>query len=348
MRLYSVSRNRSLRGEGLGNELIPAAKSYLCAKALGATQIAHGWGLNPRGYRQLFGTTVFDVVPPRLASIALPHREITRPDWLSERTEDYGQLCARVLEKRPFPPWAPVGTLIHADMWGGYALIDPARHWIRSVLSSAVGASNRMNTFLSNTEGVKFKIGIHMRRGDFDAMHGDIKGKYSIAIPTHWYQSVLSRILPILPDNSAVCVFSDSPIDVGELLPTNKRGVQAWQPAFPGHDTADLLALASCDLILCSVSAYSIMAAWLARRPYVWLRDQMHEQGGRFSIWGTEALEGNWLQAESLIAAPGARASPCIPAALDGSLNLKHLERIMVEGFSEERSDDPLRYGCTA
>lgn len=348
MRIYSVSNNRSLRGEGLGNELIPAAKSYLCAKSLGATQIPHGWGLNPRGYRHLFGTAVFDVIPPRLASVVLPHREITQADWLSERTEDYGELCARVLKKRPFPSWAPVGTLIHADMWGGYALIDPARHWIQSVLLSAVGAADRMNAFHRNTAGATFKIGIHVRRGDFDAMQGDIQGKYSIAIPIEWYRSVLSHVLPILPNNSAVCVFSDSPINVGELLPSNMHGIQAWQPAFPGHDTADLLALASCDLILCSVSAYSIMAAWLARKPYVWLRDQMHEKAGRFSIWGKEALEGNWLQAESLTAAPGTRCSPCIPAAMDGSLNLNHLERIMVEGFSEERQDDPLRYGCTA
>lgn len=348
MRIYSVSRNRSLRGEGLGNELIPAAKSYLCARALGATQIPHGWGLNPRGYRHLFGTTVFDVVPPRLASVVLPHREITRADWLSERTEDYGQLCVRVLEKRPFPAWAPVGTLIHADMWGGYALIDPARQWIRAVLLSAVGASDRMSAFQRNTAGATFKIGIHVRRGDFDTLKGNIKGSYNIAIPIDWYRSILSHILPILPIDSVVCIFSDAPIDVGELLPVNVQGVQAWQPDFPGHDTADLLALASCDLILCSVSAYSTMAAWLARKPYVWLRDQMQEQAGRFSIWGKEALDGNWLQAESLVADPGTRSSPCIPAAMDGSLNLKHLERIMAEGFSEERQHDPLRYGCTA
>lgn len=347
MHIYSVSRNRSWRGEGLGNELIPAAKSYLCARALGATQIPHGWGLNPRRYRHLFGTTIFDVVAPRLASTVLPHREITRADWLSEQTEDYGHLCARILETRPFPSWTPVGTLIHADMWGGYALIDPARHWILSVLSSAVGTAERIKTFETQTRGAEFKIGIHVRRGDFEAMQGEIKGKYSIAIPTHWYRSVLSHILPMLPVNSVVCAFSDSPMDARELVPSNAQGMQTWQPTYPGHDTADLLALASCDLILCSVSAYSIMAAWLARKPYVWLRDQMHEQDGRFSIWGTEALDGNWLQAASLAAAPGIRASPCIPATLDGTLDLKHLERIMQEGFSEERSDDPLRYGCT-
>lgn len=347
MRLYSVSRNRSWRGEGLGNELIPAAKSYLCAKALGATQISHSWGLNPRGYRHLFGTTIFDVIPTRLALTCLPHREITREDWLSERIEDYGELCVRVLERAPFPTWAPMGTVVHADMWGGYALIDSARSWVRSVLYSAVGASDRMNAFLGETSGTTFRVGVHIRRGDFDAMKGEIKGKYSIAIPLDWYRGVLSHILPALPANSMVCVFSDAQIDAGELLPANSPGAQVWQPKYPGHDTADLLALASCDLLLCSVSAYSIMAAWLARKPYVWLRDQMHEHAGRFSIWGQEMLEGNWLQAESLDADPGILPSPCITASLNGSLNLKHLEKIMAEGFSEERPHDPLRYGCT-
>lgn len=347
MRVFSVSRNGSWRGEGLGNELIPAAKSYLCAKALGATQISHSWGLNRRGYRHLFGKTIFDAIPPRVAWTFLPHREVTREAWISERIEDYGALCGRVLEKAPFPTSAPMGTLVHSGMWGGYALIDPARSWVWSVLSSAVGASDRMNAFLGETSGTTFRIGIHIRGGDFEAMGGDIKGKYSVAIPLAWYQRVLFHILPVLPAHSAVCVFSDSPLDARELLPANAQGAQAWQPKYPGHDTADLLALASCDLIVCSVSAYSIMAAWLARKPYVWLRDQMHEHAGRFSIWGEEIHEGNWLQAESLSADPGILPSPCIPASLNGSVNLKHLEKIMAEGFSEERQHDPLRYGCT-
>lgn len=348
LRIYSVSRNRSLRGEGLGNELIPAAKSYLCAKALGAVQISHSWGLNRRGYRHLFGTTVFDTIPPCIAEGLLPRREIRRDDWLAERVEDYGQLCVRVLEKRPFPTWAPAGTLVHADMWGGYALIDPARSWIRSVLLSARGAADRMKVFERDTSAAPFRIGVHVRRGDFSAMQGSIKGKYNIAIPIDWYGCVLSNILPVLPKNSMVCVFSDAPMELQKLLPANAQGTPLWQPSFPGHDTADMLALASCDLIVCSVSAYSIMAAWLARKPYVWLRDQMQEQAGRFSIWGKEGLEGNWLQAEALQAASSALPSPCVPATLDGSLNVKHLERIMADGFSHERQYDPLRYGCTA
>lgn len=347
MRVYSVSRNLSFRGAGLGNELIPAAKSYLCAKALGATQISHRWGLNPRGYRHLVGGTIFDVILPRLAWTLLPYREITREDWLSRQIENYGELCVEALQKTPFPAWAPMGTLVHSGMWGGYALIDPARSWVWSVLSSAVGASRQMHAFTEETSGATFRIGVHIRRGEFEAMSGDIKGKFNIAIPLDWYQGVLFHILPVLPAHSVICVFSDSPIDARELLPANSQGAQAWQPKYPGHDTADLLALASCDLILCSVSSYSTMAAWLGRKPYVWLRDQMHEHAGRFSIWGEEIHEGNWLQAESLSTDPGILPSPCIPASLNGSINLKHLEKIMAEGFSEARQHDPIRYGCT-
>lgn len=226
-------------------------------------------------------------------------------------------------------------------------LINPARSWVWSVLSSAAGASGRMNAFLGETAGATFRIGVHIRRGDFEAMSGDIKGKFNIAIPLDWYRGILSRILPVLPAHSVVCVFSDSSIDARDFLPANTQGVQVWLPKYPGHDTADLLALASCDLVLCSVSSYSIMAAWLGRKPYVWLRDQMHEHAGRFSIWGQEILQGNWLQAESLAADPGALPSPCVPASLNGSLNLKHLEKIMTEGFSEARQHDPIRYGFT-
>ena len=51
-------------------------------------------------------------------------------------------------------------------------------------------------------------------------------------------------------------------------------------------DASDLLLLASADLLVCSLSSYSLTAAWLGAMPYLWLRDQLHDDDGWLSMWG--------------------------------------------------------------
>ena len=347
MKLFSVSRNISLRGSGLGNELIPAAKSYLCAQATGSSLIPHSWGLNRRGYRHLFGTSLLDFIEPMLALAVSANTEITREMWINQRVENYGTLCNKIITQQPLSWATPVSTIVHSGMWGGYALIDPARDWVRETLVSSNGTEVQIKQFQTATIGASYKIGLHIRRGDFSLIKGNVQGQYNFAIPIDWYRAVLERILPLLPADTIVCAFSDSPSTPIELIPSGKARFKIWQPPFPSNDIADLINLASCDLIVCSVSSYSTMAAWLGRKPYIWLKDQLHEYNGRFSIWGNEATDGNWLQSDALTSSFENLRSPCIPALFNGFLDLRHFESILDMGYSQHRHHDPIRYGCT-
>lgn len=348
MKLYSLSRTLTRSGAGLGNELIPAAKAYLCAQALGASQVPHSWSWNPRGYRALLDSSRFDALPPRLAEWTLPTLEITREAWLSSRIEDYGGLCEKLVREHRFPRFSPVGAVIHSGMWGGYGLINRAKPWIRALLASAKGAEDYLERFERSLSGTSFRVGLHIRRGDFLPMGSVIRGRFNVAIPLEWYQMALDAVLPLLPKDSVVCTFSDAPLPAKKgYLPAGSSGVGVWQADFPGHDTGDLLALASCDLIICSISSFSLMAAWLGNKPFIWLKDQMEVHGDRLSIWGQEADTGNWLQQESLQVPRGTLRSPCIPFSMDGSFDEGHLASILGNGFSNERAHNPILYGCT-
>ncbi len=348
MRLLSISRNLTPGGAGLGNELIPAAKSHLCALATGSRLVPHAWGWNGRGYRNLFGTSILDPLPPHVALKLLPKLEIGRRQWLDHRIEDYGSLCRHLLDRHTFPALAPAGAIVHSGMWGGFCLIDPAKPWVKALLASAKGAPERLAAFQRTTSGAAFKVGVHVRRGDFSAMTGPLRGKFNFSIPMAWYQQVLSSVLPMLPAETLVCAFSDAILPGDELLPRGWPAERLWQAPTPGHDTADLLSLAACDLLVCSVSSYSTMAAWLGGKPYLWLKDQMQEASGRLSIWGDEASEGNWLQAMSFAPPEISLRSPCIPTSLHADFDRRHLAAILADGHATDRRLDPIRYGCTS
>ena len=60
-------------------------------------------------------------------------------------------------------------------------------------------------------------------------------------------------------------------------------------------DVSDLLALAMADLLVCSVSTFSLAAAWLSDAPYLWPSVQLHSEDGWLSIWGMEPAQPGGL-----------------------------------------------------
>jgi hypothetical protein len=46
--------------------------------------------------------------------------------------------------------------------------------------------------------------------------------------------------------------------------------------------------MAAADLLICSVSSLSMLAAFLSDAPYVWYRPHLGESDGLLSIWGHE------------------------------------------------------------
>lgn len=57
----------------------------------------------------------------------------------------------------------------------------------------------------------------------------------------------------------------------------------------PRRDVSDLLILASCDFLVCSISSYSLWAAFLSEARYGWFAPNLPPERGFGSIWGHEA-----------------------------------------------------------
>jgi len=117
----------------------------------------------------------------------------------------------------------------------------------------------------------------------------------------------------------------------------------------PDSDCSDLLALARADLMVCSVSSFSVWAAFLSGKPYLWYGPNLHAHSeGYLSIWGHEAgqqREGS--PTRQAIAAVGSQVQPPVSRAWavghDGQVPAAALRQI---GWAAHSGDtDLLQYG---
>lgn len=183
-----------------------------------------------------------------------------------------------------------------------------------------------------------------MRRGDFLQTPDDLRGKFNVQLPATWYQQVISGLRDHCGEHAIFCLFGDG--NQEEKAAMLEFAGRSWMPEAGGHDMADLLALSSCDVIVCSASSYSLMAAWLGRMPYLWMKEQMVQIGSRLTFWGHEADSGNWLMADSLAYQPAPATSPCVPIGLDEVWPSKHLDNVLAGRWERDRRCDPIRYGA--
>jgi hypothetical protein len=51
---------------------------------------------------------------------------------------------------------------------------------------------------------------------------------------------------------------------------------------------SDLLVAAHADLLVCSISSFSMWAAFLSNAPYIWFLPHLQNADGCYSIWGNE------------------------------------------------------------
>src|SRR5262249_48648977 len=119
-------------------------------------------------------------------------------------------------------------------------------------------------------------VGLHVRRGDF-GVQPPAPGTFNRPVPTTWFCSVVRSLQGQLPDAAhAVCT------DAGDAeLPelTALPGVHLVRGSGPAAAIQELAVLASCDLLVCSVSSFSMLAAFLSDRPYLWYRPQLTPVG---------------------------------------------------------------------
>lgn len=278
------------RGAGLGNELIPWAKAFIASAELGIPCGHPAWGLNRQRYWEYFGTSRLDWVGHYLLRKALPAYIFTEADYYATGEKDFGRAIEVYADanglrsKEAYVLWVQ-------GMWGGYHAIEKAKPFVSSVL---YGSKHTVANLWDTNKRIRrdcLVVAVHIRLGDFNAASDarDYRGKFNVSIPLSWYTSVSSALRKAFGDAVQFVLLSN-----GNHLELCNYAAE-FEPVTTNHQTytvcSDLLTMVNADLLICSVSSYSMWAAFLSEQPYIWHKPnlQMHEQC--FSLWGHEARQ---------------------------------------------------------
>ena len=346
---YCIPRVQG-RGAGLGNELIPWARSFLAAQYLGATCLPPAFGLNTRQYWRHFGTPRLDWLHHRAMTKVLPMVTFTEADYLRHGGGDF---------INAFEPFADENKLHHRSvyalitdgMWGGYRHIAAARDFIFTTLYQSRFAARNLLTIQSRLDRDKITVGMHVRLGDFGSAPvnlADYQGKFNLALPLDWYRNIAMSIQEQLGDKVQFLIVSDG---TAEQLSPLLNGLPAITTAdISDSDCSDLLALANTDLLVCSVSSFSSTAAFLSQKPYLWFEPNLQKHPeGCYSIWGHEPSQkrqGSYTQV-SIQTAPYEPSQPWRgePVGMSGILNNEFLLSVVANKRRQDCLTDLIQYG---
>ncbi|WNC71185.1 hypothetical protein RGQ13_13775 [Thalassotalea psychrophila] len=274
------------RGAGLGNELIPWARSVVAGATLGVKVLPPAFGFNHRKYWRHFGTPRYDWLAHRAIEALLPRIDFTEADFYESEgnlTESIKIFSAKHrLDERE--AW----VITTQGMWGGYRHLIEAREHIKSTLYLSKFAFKNLLKINSRLNPDYITVGMHIRLGDFTSSSNieDYKGKFNKSLPLQWYINIAKSLQAQLNDKVQFLIVTDGNLD--QLKPLLDVCNAVTTIDIPDSDVSDMLALANSDLIVCSVSSYSAWAAFLSESPYLWFEPNLQKINGYYSIWGHE------------------------------------------------------------
>lgn len=347
---YCLSRVQG-RGAGLGNELIPWARSHLAAQMLGAQCLTPAFGMNTRRYWRHFGTPRYDFVVNRAIEKLLPVVRYTEADFLRNGGDDFVNAFAPFAEEHKLYDRGPY-VLVTDGMWGGFRHIAKARDFVYSTLYQSRFAAKNLLAIQRRLDPAKITVGMHIRLGDFGAVPTELsayQGKFNLALPLQWYRNIASNLVRELGDTVQFLIVSDG---TAEQLAPLLQGLSAVTTSdLPDSDCSDLLALANADLLVCSVSSFSATAAYLSKVPYLWFEPNLQRHDERyFSIWGHEpaqqSKDGSTVRSiQKLDASVSHSLSRGIPIGMQGRVPPDLLFRLMEQKKGNSQDTDLVQYG---
>ena len=268
------------RGYGLGNEIVPWARAFLAAQLLNAKLLPPAFGLNRRAYWQHFNTSPDDWIYHRALERILPVVEFTEADYVahgggSAVTALRSFIAARELQERR------LFVLVTEGLWGGYSHVQAAREFMRSTLYQSRYAASNLLQLQSRIDPKKILVGMHVRLGDFVAPTSleDYRRGANASLPIDWYCNIAECLHGAFGDDWQLLLVSDgAPEQLQDLLGRYPCIITA---DLAHGDCSDALALAGADLLVCSASSYSSLAATLSDSPYLWFAAnlQAHPEG---------------------------------------------------------------------
>ena len=272
---YCLPRVKN-RGYGLGNELIPWARAFLAAQVLNATLLPPAFGMNRRGYWWYFRSAPDDWIHNRAIEYLLPVVEFGEADYVAHGAGDVvvalqGFAAAhRLFERRAY-------ALVTSGLWGGYRHIEAAREFIRSTLYQSRHAARNLLRLRSRIEPGKLLVGMHVRLGDFVAAGAaaDYRRVANMSLPIEWFCRVAQCLRRTLGEGWQLLLVSDGTQE--QLQPLTSAWPCIITADLPMGDCSDALALAGADLLVCSASTYSTLAAFLSDSPYLWYAPNLYQ-----------------------------------------------------------------------
>ncbi len=280
------------RGAGLGNELFGWAKGFLASQELDLRLLHPPFGTSRYGYRADFGTSRFDWLGHRALSLALPTFHFSEEDYRATREADFSRAIRVYADHHGLDDrsWYVLQT---EGIWGGFRAIRDTRDWVRALLSSQRNTQGNLYHLRKQIPKGRALVGLHVRtqgspgdRGtDFmtPATAVDFQGKFNVALPIEWYVGIVDSISRELGDRVHFLLSSNG--TAADVTPLAGRGNVSSTFGLPFNACSDLVALSRTDLVVCSISSYSMWAAFLSEAPYVWFRDQLTQRSDGSVIW---------------------------------------------------------------
>ena len=343
------------RGAGLGNELIPWTKAFVASTELGLRLLPPAFGLNSRGYQRYFGTSRLDWISHRVLPRVLPAVTFSEADYLATGERDFDRAISSFAlemglhDRRAF-------LLMVEGMWGGYYALRKATPFVWQTLYRSRGVAQNLYALRKRLSPSKLTVAVHMRLGDFRApVQSDaFRGLFNVSLPLEWYMATCMTINKAANGCVQFVLMTDGKPE--QVRPF----VDAFNPVttFDLLDTvcSDLLAMAHSDLIVCSVSSFSMCAAWISDVPYVWYLGNLQDHCDALSLWGYEQNQQtpagttalNLTIVRDLIESeqPQSISPRGVPVADDGSLPDYLVRYILDRTKFHQEATDLLLYGA--
>jgi hypothetical protein len=285
---YCLARVRN-QGYGLGNELVPWARAFLASQVLEARLLPPAFGLNRRGYWRHFRSPPDDWIYNRAIERLLPTVSFMEADWLEHGGGDVvtalrSFATAHGLYRRS------AYVLVTGGLWGGFHHIQAAREFMRATLYQSRFAARNLLRLRERIDPEKILVGMHVRLGDFKpavpaAEHRRVA---NVSLPLEWFCNIADSLRAQLGDELQFLLVSDG--TPAQLQPLMQRVPCIITADLPDGDCSDALALADSDLLICSASTYSHLAAFLSDSPYIWFAPNLYEHPeGCYSTGNPEA-----------------------------------------------------------
>jgi hypothetical protein len=277
------------RGHGLGNELVPWARAFLASQVLGARLLPPAFGLNRREYWRHFRTPPDDWIYNRAIEQLLPTVCFTEADYREHGGDDVvtalrSFASAHNLQRRS------AYLFVTEGLWGGFYHIQAAREFMRATLYQSRFAARNLLQLRERIDPEKMLIGMHVRLGDFKpAVEAAEHHRFAnVSLPLEWFCNIADSLRAALGDALQFLLVSDGTAE--QLRPLMSRVPCITTGDLPDGDCSDALALADSDLLVCSASTYSHLAAFLSDSPYAWFAPNLYRHPeGCYSIGNPEA-----------------------------------------------------------